>query len=331
MWEEIITILKNNHSFVITSHTNPDCDALGSELALAEHLRNLGKEVTIINNDPVPLAYRFLDAQSPATINLYSLSKHLPIIQKADVIIVLDASGKWERMGRLGQAFEQLQSTKICIDHHLDFTDFVDVAVIDPDAAATAELIYSLIISMNGFISPSMSQALYAAIMTDTGSFRFPKTSPQTHRITAELIAAGADPSYIFCQIYEQYPLGRIRLKGHVINSIKTEAEGQIAYYGLERSTLKAYGVKASDLDGFASLGQEIGGVRVVIFCLESSANRVKVSLRSDGSVAINQIAIEYKGGGHPSAAGAMVTGKLDEVMAEVVMKAKKLLEAHEA
>lgn len=329
LWQKIIPIIQANHTFLITSHIHPDCDALGSELALAEHLRNLGKKVSIINSDPVPGVYRFLDPDR--LIKKYSPTKHASLIKKAEVVFVVDASGGWERVGRLGEeVLAKTEAVKICIDHHPDATDFVDIAVVDTDAAATAELIYELLLAMNESVSTNMAQSLYAAIMTDTGSFRFPKTGPQTHRITAELLMAGADPLHIYSQIYEQYPLPRVRLKGHVLDSIRTEANGQIAYYGLNRKTLKAYGVKTSELDGFASLGQEIGGVRVVIFCLESSKNRVKISLRSDGSVAINQIAAELNGGGHPTAAGAIVTGRLDEVMGETVQKVKRLLEAEE-
>jgi phosphoesterase RecJ-like protein len=328
LWQKIISSIQNNRNFIITSHVNPDCDALGSELVLAEHLRNLGKAVTIINSDPMPKAYRFLDPQG--FIKRYSASKHASIINKAEVIIVLDASGGWQRVGRVGEALAQVEAMKICIDHHPDSIDFVDLAVVDTDAAATAELIYSLLLEMEGALSESVVRSLYAAIMTDTGSFRFPKTSPRTHRITAELLAAGANPLEIHHQIYERYPLSRVRLKGHVIDSIKVEAQGQIAYYGLTQDTLKAYGVKVSELDGFASLGQEIGGVRVVVFCLESSRKRVKISLRSDGTVPINQIAVDYNGGGHPSAAGAVVTGDLDKVMAETLEKVRMLLEAEE-
>jgi len=324
-WQEIIETINNNQIFVITSHTNPDCDALGSELALAEHLRNIGKSVTILNSDPVPTPFRFLDSHPKGTIKRYSQAKHLPVINQADVIFVLDASGGWDRLGRVGEALQQAKAKKICIDHHPDATDFVNIAVVDTEAAATAELIYSLLVAMNGQLSPPMAQALYAAIVTDTGSFRFPKTSPQTHRVAAELLAAGANPSFIYSRLYEQYPLGRVRLKGHVIDSIKTVAAGQIAFYKLDRNTLKAYEVKASDLDGFASLGQEIRGVRVTIFGLETSNSRVKISLRSDGTVPINQIAAEYDGGGHPSAAGAMVSGKLDQVLEQVIEKVRLL------
>ncbi len=324
MWQKIIPLLENNQRFVITSHTNPDCDALGSELALAEHLRGLGKTATILNSDAVPEAFRFLDLQR--RIKRFSPARHSALVQTAQVVIVLDASGGWERIGQVGKILAQSQATKICIDHHPDATDFADLAVVDIDAAATAELVYDLIMAMGGKLSASMAQALYAAIVTDTGSFRFPKTRPQTHQITAELLRAGVDPAHIFSQLYQQYPLDRVRLKGRLIDSIKTEANGQLAYYSLTKETMKAYGVKGADLDGFASLAQEIGSVRVTVFGVENSRNRVKISLRSDGSIAINQIAAEYGGGGHPSAAGATVNGNLDQVLADVIAKVKALL-----
>ncbi|MFN8454198.1 MAG: bifunctional oligoribonuclease/PAP phosphatase NrnA [Anaerolineae bacterium] len=327
MWQQLIPIIEQNNNFIITSHLNPDCDALGSELALAEHLQRVGKKATILNSDPVPQAYRFLDPQH--LIKKYLPAKHTCIIKKAEVIMVVDASGGWKRVGSVGEALVQTVAVKVCIDHHPDPTDFVEVAVVDTDAAATAELIFDLIRARQGFISPQIAQALYAGIITDTGNFRFPKTSARTHRVTAELLGTGIDPLSIYRQIYEQYPLARVRLKGHVIDSIKTTAQGQLAYYGLSQDVLKAYQVKTSELDGFASLGQEIGGVRVVVFCLQSSKSKVKISWRSDGSIPVNQLAATYGGGGHPSAAGATVTGHLDEVLAEVVEKVKYLLDNH--
>jgi len=324
MWQQIIPIIEQNTHFVITTHLNPDCDALGSELALAEHLINLGKEVSIINSDPAPVVYRFLDPGR--RIKKFSV-KQLGLIQKAEVIVVVDASGGWKRVGRPGEVFSQASAIKVCIDHQPDPTNFVDVATIDTNAAAAGELIYELILAMQGRLSLKMAEALYAAIMTDTGSFRFPKTSARTHHIIAELLQIGVQPLEMYRKIYEQYPLARVRLKGHVIDSIKTEAQGQIAYYGLDRKTLKAYKVKTADLDGFAGLGQQIGGVRVVVFCLQSSQSKVKISLRSDGSVIVNQLGAAYGGGGHPSAAGEIVTGKLEEVMTEVVARVKTLLE----
>ncbi len=325
MWSEIIHLIKNHQSFVLSSHVNPDGDAIGSELALAGHLLRLGKQVTILNSDPLPVNFRFLDPRR--MVRRFSPVRHTPVIQTAEVIFVLDTSGGWSRLGSVGEALAAAGAVKACIDHHPDPTDFVDLAVVDTDAAATGELIYELLKEMGAELSLTMAHALYTAIVTDTGSFRFPKTSPRTHRITADLLAAGVDSFFVYRQIYEQHALNRIRLKGQVMASIQTTAGGQIAYYSLAGSILKACGVAVSDLDGFASLGQEIGGVRIVIFCLESSRSRVKVSLRSDGTVAINRLAAEYGGGGHPAAAGATVTGRpMEEVLVEVVAKATALL-----
>ncbi len=324
MWQPVSSIIHSNSRFVLTTHANPDCDALGSELALADHLHHLGKQVAILNSDATPTAFRFLDPKRK--LRRYSPKRHNAIINNADVVIVLDASGSWSRTGDVGNTLQQTSATKLCIDHHPDATDFVDIAVVDTNAAATGELIFNLIDHMHGPLTSSMAQALYAAIITDTGNFRFPKTSPQTHLIAARLITAGADPLHIYRQIYEQNPLGVMQLKGHVMAGIQIAANGQLAYYGLARATLKQYGTQPSQLDGFASLGQQIGGVRVTLFCTEISNNRVKISLRSDGSLAINGIAQQYGGGGHPSAAGATLEGKLDDVMAEVREKVAGLL-----
>ena len=325
MWRKIIRTIKHHHKFLLTSHVNPDCDALGSELALGEHLETLGKDVTIINSDATNRTYRFLDPANK--IKRYSGTKHASKIKKAEVIMVLDASGGWSRLGPVGQALSQSKAVKICIDHHPDHEDFVDLAVIDPDAAATGELIFYLIKTMNGSLSKNMAIALYAALLTDTGSFRFPKTSPQTHHIAAELLSRGANPLEIHSRLYEQNSLNLVRIKGHIMDTVKTADGGQIAYYSLTQNTLRSYGVKSSELEGVPSLGQQIEGVRISVFCMETLQGQVKVSLRSDGSVPINQIALEYGGGGHPSAAGAIISGQLEPIMAELVKKTTALLQ----
>jgi phosphoesterase RecJ-like protein len=339
MWSEVYRVINEKQRIIITTHTNPDLDALGSELALDEYLRSLGKEVSILNSDSVPRTLRFVDPER--RLHTFSLSRHQPIIEEAEIILVLDASGGWERVGRIGQALAaRVQqppdgvgppskgATVICIDHHPDPVDFAHLAVVDPDAAATAELIFDLITKNNGSLTPSIARWLYLAILTDTGSFRFPKTSLQTHRIAACLIEAGADPMQLYKQVYEKYPLGLVRLKGHVLNSLQIGGGGQLAWYALDLDTLKAYGVKSADLDGFPGLGMQIGGVRVSLLCVEMPKGRVKVSLRSDGSVAVNQLAAQLDGGGHPSAAGAIVEGDLAQVTAQMVASVEGLLES---
>ena len=339
MWADVIRVINENQRFIVTTHTNPDLDALGSELALDEYLRSLGKQVSILNSDSAPRTLRFADPEK--RLWTFSPNRHQHKIERAEVIFVLDASGGWDRVGRIGQPLSARAqrpqgkaqhprdgATVICIDHHPDPLDFAHLSVVDTDAAATAELIFDLITQSRAALTPSIAKWLYLGILTDTGSFRFPKTSPQTHRIAACLIEAGADPMQLYRQVHEQYPLGLVRLKGHVLNSLQVEGDGQLAWCALGQDTLKAYDVKSADLDGFPSLAMHIGGVRISVMCVETPKGRIKISLRSDGTVAINNLAVHLGGGGHPSAAGAIVDGDLAQVTAQVVADVGELLKS---
>jgi phosphoesterase RecJ-like protein len=335
MWSEVNRMVSEKQRFVLTTHTNPDLDALGSELALDEYLRSLGKEVSILNSDSVPRLYRFVDPER--RLRTFSPTRHGWVIERAEVIFVMDASGGWERVGRIGAALAVRGNDPhggarvICVDHHPDPVDFAHLAVVDPDAAATAELIFDLITQAGGALTPSIARWLYLGILTDTGSFRYPKTSLRTHRITAMLIEAGADPTQLYKQVYEQYPLGLVRLKGHVMNSLQLGGGGQLVWYALDKATLKAYGVTQADLDGFPALGMQIGGVRVSLLCVEMPRGRVKASLRSDGSLSVNDLAAQFGGGGHPTAAGATLEGDLAQVTARLVADVEALLEKSSA
>ncbi len=330
MWSKIMRAINAKQRFILTTHTNPDLDALGSELALDEYLRSLGKEVWILNSDAVPRIFRFVDPER--RLQTFSSDRHREEVERAEVIMVVDASGGWERVGRIGDALAatanrpQDAATVICIDHHPDPVNFAHLTAVNADAAATAELVFELITQSGGSLTPSTARWLYLGILTDTGSFRYPKTNLQTHRIAASLIEAGADPMRLYKQVYEQYPLELVRLKGHVLNSIQVAEKGQIAWYALDKATLKAYGISAADLDGFAALGMQIGSVRVNLLCVEMPKGRVKISLRSDGSVAVNGLATQLGGGGHPSAAGATVEGDLAQVTVRVIAQVKGLL-----
>jgi phosphoesterase RecJ-like protein len=331
MWSEVIRVINEKQRFIISSHVNPDMDALGSELALDEYLRSLGKHVTVLNSDSVPQMYRFADPRR--RLRTFSPTRHQHEIEQVEVIFSLDASDGWERLGRVGSVLStradaaQNPACVICIDHHPNTVDFADLAVVDIDAAATAELVYEMIAQAGGALTPSMARSLYLAILTDTGSFRFPKTSTRTHHIAARLIEAGADPMQLYKQIYEQAPLELIRLKGHVLTSMQLGAGGQIAWYVLDRATLKAHGVKSADLDGFPGLGMQVRGVRVSLLCVEMTRGRVKISLRSDGSVVINELARQLGGGGHPSAAGATVEGDVRAVASSLVSSLEAMLD----
>ena len=319
MWDAIINCLQNHERIIISSHQNPDCDALGSELALAYHLRYLGKQVTILNSDPTPENYTFLDPDG--LIQIYSEKKHGRTLQKADLVIVLDASSGWSRLGRVGNELGQLQTSSICIDHHLDPEPFADFMLVDAKVIATGELIFDLITTMQGHISPIMAQALYAALITDSGNFRFEKTSPRTHLIAAQLLETGIDQSDIYRRIYEQNSLNKVHIKGYVLQNLQLAYEGRVAYVSLDEATLKHFQISPFNVDGFSGVGLDIQGVVMSIFAIALPRGRVKLSLRSDGSIGVNQLAAHFGGGGHAPAAGATIKGDVNEIMAELLEK----------
>ena len=332
MWSEIIRLVNEKQRFILTTHTNPDLDALGSELALDEYLRSLGKEVTILNSDSAPGLLRFVDPER--RLRTLSPDRDQGKVDRTQVIFVLDASGGWGRLGRVGEILATRANRSgnevevVCIDHHANPVGFADVAVVNSDAAATAELVFDLMMQAGGALTPSIARWLYLGILTDTGSFRFPNTNLQTHRIAAQLIEAGADPMQLYKQVYEQYPLGLVRLKGHVLNSLQAGAGGRMVWSVLDQETLKAYGATPADLDGFPGLGMQIGGVRISLLCVELPRGRVKISLRSDGSLAVNRLAEKLGGGGHTSAAGATVEGDLAQMTAQLLAEIEALLES---
>ena len=323
MWSQIIKIIESHQRFVISSHVNPDCDALGSELALACHLLHIGKTVSILNTDPVMPDYQFLD---PDGLIQQFTDDHFPLIADAEVIIVVDTSGGWRRLGQIGDALAACEAISICIDHHPTERTFTDISLVDSQVIAAGELIFDLITRIDGQLTPLMAQALYAAIATDSGNFRFPKTSPRTHRIIARLIERGANPSRIYDLLYQQQPLSKVQLKGYVLNNMNLTSDGRIAYIGLDAETLTRYNTNPRDLHTFSNLAQEIKGVKVSIFAVEPAEGQVKLSFRSDGSVPVNGVAAEFGGGGHLPAAGATVPGRLTSVLEQAVKKVSQLL-----
>ena len=326
MWAEIIRLIHQYQHFLITTHTNPDLDAIGCELALDEYLTGLGKHAVIVNSDAIPRAYRQVDPRHK--VHVYSPRRHAETIRQAEAVFALDVSGGWQRIGRVGEVLAATQARVVRIDHHPDATDFAHIQAVHTDAAATAELIFDLLAQVRAQLSTSTARWLYLAILTDTGSFRYPKTSATTHRIIARLIEAGADPTELYRVAYESYPLNRTRLKGHVLDSLQVTASGRVAWCALDQATMEAYGVSIADLDGFPGLGLEVDGVQASVLLAATSMDEVKVSLRSDGRIVVNELAAEWGGGGHPSAAGATLKGELSQVTSQVLSRVETWVEA---
>jgi phosphoesterase RecJ-like protein len=302
--ETIISLLRDKHRFVLTTHANPDGDAIGSEVALAAWLTEAGKQVRIINHSPTPLVYRFLDPAG--IIQAYDPVRDAAELADAEAIIVVDANQPG-RLRSMETAVLRSRALKICIDHHLEPDGFADHYVIDEDATSTGEILFRLLGRLTeGRFSSTIATALYCAILTDTGSFRYPRVDPEIHRIAARLIECGADPVDIYGRVYEHWSDGRIHLLGETLRGLRTIADGRIAHVTITRDMLGRTGTSEEDTDNFTTYPMSIAGVLVGILFLEL-AQGLKISFRSRGGIPINELARQFGGNGHKNAAGAWI------------------------
>ncbi|GJQ20046.1 MAG: DHH family phosphoesterase [Bacteroidia bacterium] len=322
--QQFTRLLENCTSFVLTTHISPDCDGLGSEMALGEFLTARGKRVTILNHSETPPPYRFLDPNG--TIHRYHGDRHNSLLQGADVIVVLDTNQP-DRLGSMADAVLASPAKKVVIDHHLEAHPFADLYLLDETAAATGEILCEVLTSFGqGAISRRTAHALYTAIMTDTGSFRFPKTDAKLHRIVAELIDLGADPVLAYQQVYEQDSPNRLRLLGMALSSISTAHDGKVAYLTITADMFSETGTNEADVERFAPYTLTLQGVQIGLMFTDLG-DQIKISFRSKGDIPINKLAQEFGGNGHKNAAGARVpAGDIHTVMKNVVSSAGKYL-----
>lgn len=324
----ILDLFRTRKRFVLTTHVNPDGDGIGSEIALSSWLRQRGKDVRVINHSPLPAVYRFLDPGG--TITQFDPLRDAGTLAGADVIVVLDTNHP-DRLQSLKDAVLASPALKICIDHHLDPDPFASPALIDQNATSTGEMLYRLLYP-EGAAPPdaAIATGLYCAIMTDTGSFRYPRTSPLTHMIVSRLIGCGADPVRIYAEIYERWSPGRIHLLGEVLAGLRTEFGGRLAHVTITREMLSRTGTSEEDTDNFTTYPMSVEGVRAGILFLEIEGG-VKISFRSKGMIPINALAMEFGGNGHRNAAGARVAGgDTDAVRARVVAASGAYLKGEE-
>lgn len=321
-------ILINNKVFLITTHVNPDADAIGSEMALYHILKELGKKVYVVNYSPTPYYLTFLDTEK--IIRKYNPEIHDSYFDEADVLIALDFNSP-KRIVRMEPAFTKSKALKVCIDHHQHPADFVDNAFIDVSYAATAHIIFEFIVETNIVeLFKEIAVPLYAAIMTDTGSFRFDRTTAEIHRIAAELLEAGADPTEIYNCIYDQSRVGKIRLLGECLSTMGFTPDKQIAYIIVTQEAMQKSGAEEAEVDGFVNYCLSIEGVKIGLLFFELK-DGLKISLRSKGTIPVNLLAEELGGGGHTNAAGTRIFNQqLNGFVETVIEKAEKYLNIFE-
>lgn len=320
--QQIQAIIQNGKKFLLTTHVNADGDGIGCEIALACHLRNLGKQVHIFNHNPTPENLEFLDPRGD--IQLYDAHKHSDLVHEMDAVFILDISD-WQRLRDLGKLLRTLPLTKICIDHHPADDHMGEIDMILPEASSTGEIMYELLTQLNARLQGRMVEALYTAVLTDTGSFRFSNTNSRAHEIAAALIARGVKPHHIYQEVYERQPANKMRLLGQILNNLNFTKDGRLVWFTITQDMLRSTGTQPRDTEGFADFPRGIDGVELCLMFLETENGKVKISFRSKGKVIINGLANRFGGGGHPFASGALVEGNLQQVVNEVVNEAKEL------
>jgi phosphoesterase RecJ-like protein len=309
--DEIGRVLREHERFAVLSHIRPDGDALGSQLALALSLQQLGKKVRVWNEDGMLEKYSFLPRAD-------LLTKPPHPGEDVDVAIALDTAIQ----NRLGTAFAAVRSTGIWIniDHHLSNPGYGDLVYIDPTAPATGQIIFDLIKNQGFPFNREIAENLYAAISTDTGSFQYPQTSARTFEIAAELVCTGINVGRLSQQLYENYPRRRVELLRELLRTMRFKRGGRVASFSLTLKTAAELQVLPEDNEGLIDHLRAIRGVIVAVFFEELADGKVRVSMRSKSdAVDVCAICQKFGGGGHTLAAGARVRGTLAEVEKNVL------------
>lgn len=308
MIESILREIRIHRSFLITTHENPDGDAVGSSLALAGYLKRLGKDVTVHFCDPVPELYRFLPLAD-------SVRQDLPD-QDFDVCFVLDV-GEFRRAGKLVNDCRRI-GMFINIDHHLTCDRFGTINYIDSAAAASGVLVYRLIKAAGHDIDYDTALALYTSIITDTGSFRYSNANPEAFAIAGELVATGINTWSIAEKLYESQPRQRLELLALALSTLSFSTNGDCASITVTLDMYEKVGACAELTDGFVNYPRSIRGVEVAVFFREIQPHLFKVGFRSKGKIDVSRLAAAFGGGGHHNAAGCTLTGDLAEVRRRV-------------
>ena len=305
-WKNLDSAIAESHSILLSTHFNSDGDGLGSEIAMYYYLKDLGKDCRIINPSPFTEIYRVINPDD--VVESYS-TEHDEWITKIDLAIIFDIGDH----DRLNEIYPLIKDRRICvIDHHPKKESMqVDLPIIDVKAPASGYMLWKFFEYLNktqaNEIDIKVANALYAALISDTGSFRYGSTHPDCHIMAANLLSSGVEPYEIYKSIYEQRPITQVYLLAKVIKSLKFDCSNRIAWYIVTQDMISSVGAKADDIDGFTDFVRSIEDVEIACMIEEVGSNMFRINFRSSGNYIINDIAQSFGGGGHYYAAGARV------------------------
>ncbi|MBN1824837.1 MAG: bifunctional oligoribonuclease/PAP phosphatase NrnA [Candidatus Eisenbacteria bacterium] len=316
-WSPVAAAMEEGRSFLVTSHVNPEGDAIGSEMALVRFLRQRGKTVRIVNPSPTPENCRFLDPEGE--IIVYDPSREEAVLRGVDTVFVLDLSS-WDQLGDFAEPLRLRGPRRVCIDHHRGpDEDIAEVLIRDTSAAAAGLLVYEMIRELGGDFDAAMVEALYATIIIDTGSFHFSNTDARALRAAADLVERGARPDRIYRYAFEDRRWASAKLLAPVLSTLDRTGDGRIAWIHVTREMIKKANGRYEDVEGFIEIPRGVRGVEVCAFFKEHDPETIRISLRSNGDVDLHRFAQSHGGGGHSKAAGITFQGSLEEAIRGIV------------
>lgn len=313
-WSGFVRIVHAHQRFVITCHIRPDCDALGSELALAATLEQLGKQVLVANAFELPPNYQFL--APPGKLKQLGVDVLPADIEAYEVLVVVDTMA-WAQLGAMADVFRSTRLKKVAIDHHLSGDDLGAEVFKDVDAEATGRLVIEAADALGVTLTPEIAVPAFVALATDTGWFRFASTRSGSFATAARLVQAGAAPDAIYHSLYENNTQARLHLLGVAMSRSRIELDGRLIYSWLTQADFEACAARPSDSEELINHTLSVGGTQGALFLVEQPDGRVKVSFRSRCDLNCAGVAEQFGGGGHRKAAGATLPGPMREAIAQ--------------
>lgn len=315
--QELLNAVLDARSILVTTHVVPDGDAIGSALAMKLALEKVGKTVCICLSDPVPEFLRFLPGS-----DLICVARCVE--GPFDLALVLDCGSA----DRVGQCEESVKSSKIVasVDHHATNTHFADINWVNTEAAATVEMVASIIRGLGVEYDADIATCLFAGLSTDTGSFRYSNTSADTFRVAADLVDAGARPWEIAQSIYDTKPYGSLSALAEAILGIEFSCGGLIASMSIPAELMARHDITEGETEGFIGYARSIDGVEVAVALRELDGGTTRIGFRSKEKVDVAKVAAEFGGGGHVHASGCTMRGSLEEVKSKVLPRLERAL-----
>jgi len=314
--------LRSARRVLLTCHRNPDGDAIGSELALAELAAEFGIESVIVNHDPAPISLSKLPGVETVVV-ADALPTDFP--DGFDLVITVECP-ELERAGFAGLD----QAPILNIDHHLANPAYGEVNYLDEEAPAVGEMVWSMF-KVAG-VEPSINTAIntYVALTTDTGDFRYSNARPRAFRAAAEMVERGADPPTISQWVHDGQTKASVRLLGEALKTLRFGCDGRLASLAVDDAAFERSGADSTDTDEIINIPRAIAGVEAVVFCKQWEPGLVKVSLRSRGHVDVRSVAASFGGGGHTNAAGCALQTDLETARERLEASLTEILGAHE-